>query len=1184
MRIIHLTKCFVAISIAIGCMVAQSLLEAKPLHLHMTEMELERYFGVQTLADVPEYEITEPYLSDSSGDFVSHTLHERFTREIRHLTERHYVMNAFGNKMHLKLKRNTQLVRPGLELETRHENEGTTRTPANLNSYFHGKVASDSSSLVAVGNAKGLTGMIKLARDTLFIHPIPDHLTKHVITKSKAKPHLIYKKSTYPHVCQSDVNFDVLNNTSDHINITRSPSNLHKFLQVELLADENVAVRHKNDTADFLLVLANIVAGMFHDHSVGKIKVNYVVSRLVIITNKELKVSRNATNGERMGKLNEWINKHKPKNKSDPMYMDVTTLIHVGSRGGLALAGGLCSHRVIGNVNGYAGLQTAGIIAHETAHNFGVGHDNGKPCKDGVNIMSTVLPDGKGALKWSSCSKDVLQTVLSGPGSKCLEDPPQISLPTLSDSKLAQKLPGFLFDADTQCKFLYGEDFRQCPHSNFRTCDTLYCSRTWSVCETIFAPPADGTKCGDRHWCIKGNCVDNGLPPTDGGWSEWSDYSPCSQTCGGGVQYRERTCTNPPPDNGGKVCIGLPRGKWRICNSQIECPLPTYRDVQCSKTNPGSLAHYSGDSCVLACIKHGWLVTYHGTVADGSRCNNRPESFDVCIDGKCRAVGCDHVVESGTVKDRCGICDGNGSKCILEKSAYTKYYKRYHHGYDKADTIIVLPTGTANARFKKRRKTYNNLGIKDDSTGKYIIRLPSWSTSIYYKGTRIEYEHNDHKYADSISLAGPTKVPLRVVFVWLYEMNPEGVDFEYYRPLLSNESSQVVPSKWIHSNWSPCSMKCGQGVSTRELSCVRSDDETPASVASCSRALKPSTQQICNNPSCKPEWHLTEWSRCSKTCANGSHYRVVYCRKQINASHFEKLNDSSCDIKAKPNAHRLFQRCNEVQCPAEWRPQSWSKCSATCGGGLMTRKLECIKINELGMTELAHNHLCRYAVQPPTKTVCNDDKPCDPPPEIQVACFVGADKLGEVVGDFTNEIKWENTNEVVKKCANLIHQKGYKLFAMGRNGLCLSANDIRDKYHTSGTEGAYCRSGIGIGNSIFVYSFEPVPKLEPLGCYRDDGNNRTLPDLYANFRNQIRWRQMNLTVNQCARVAHDIGYEYFAIQFYGECFGGRNAGTRYNKYGKSSSCWEFEKESRLGIGSHFSNFVYRIKQDTNVLT
>ena len=42
------------------------------------------------------------------------------------------------------------------------------------------------------------------------------------------------------------------------------------------------------------------------------------------------------------------------------------------------------------------------------------------------------------------------------------------------------------------------------------------------------------------------------------------------------------------------------------------------------------------DSCQLACIKHGRLVSYYGTVANGNRCNNRPESFDVCIDGKCR--------------------------------------------------------------------------------------------------------------------------------------------------------------------------------------------------------------------------------------------------------------------------------------------------------------------------------------------------------------------------------------------------------------------------------------------------------------------------------------------------------------------------------------------------------------------
>ena len=92
------------------------------------------------------------------------------------------------------------------------------------------------------------------------------------------------------------------------------------------------------------------------------------------------------------------------------------------------------------------------------------------------------------------------------------------------------------------------------------------------------------------------------------------------------------------------------------------------------------------------------------------------------------------------------------------------------------------------------------------------------------------------------------------------------------------------------------------------------------------------------------------------------------------------------------------------------------------------------------------------------------------PPEIQVTCFNGADNLQEVLADFTNEIQWDNTNEVVKKCAQLAHSKDYKIFALGQNGLCLSGPDTRHRYYINGVDGAYCKDGVGMGNSMFVYA------------------------------------------------------------------------------------------------------------------
>ncbi|RMX45920.1 hypothetical protein pdam_00011012 [Pocillopora damicornis] len=85
-------------------------------------------------------------------------------------------------------------------------------------------------------------------------------------------------------------------------------------------------------------------------------------------------------------------------------------------------------------------------------------------------------------------------------------------------------------------------------------------------------PPAHGGKsCESRNFtdvrtCLMGACN----LPVDGGFSEWSDWTTCSVSCGNGFQLRHRNCTSPPPAHGGKSCEGKNFTDVRNC-STTEC-------------------------------------------------------------------------------------------------------------------------------------------------------------------------------------------------------------------------------------------------------------------------------------------------------------------------------------------------------------------------------------------------------------------------------------------------------------------------------------------------------------------------------------------------------------------------------------------------------------------------------------
>ncbi len=96
-------------------------------------------------------------------------------------------------------------------------------------------------------------------------------------------------------------------------------------------------------------------------------------------------------------------------------------------------------------------------------------------------------------------------------------------------------------------------------------------------------------------FCLGPDTEEKECPPIEfcavhGNWSQWSEWKTCSKPCGIGITSRSRTCSNPPPRNGGKHCDGMTMDV-RYCNLQ-PCPI-----------NGGWGRFYNWSPCSKSCGK-----------------------------------------------------------------------------------------------------------------------------------------------------------------------------------------------------------------------------------------------------------------------------------------------------------------------------------------------------------------------------------------------------------------------------------------------------------------------------------------------------------------------------------------------------------------------------------------------------
>ncbi|NXU57766.1 ATL2 protein, partial [Turnix velox] len=265
-------------------------------------------------------------------------------------------------------------------------------------------------------------------------------------------------------------------------------------------------------------------------------------------------------------------------------------------------------------------------------------------------------------------------------------------------------------------------------------------------------------------------------------WGEWSSWSTCSRSCGGGVMSRERHCLQQklqmPQGTNTTMCVGQAK-HYQLCQQQ-PCPANTasFKQQQCSSFNakafgkryyhwmplyPDDYTSISNKPCDLQCTTRGGERQLMARAQDGTSCKDRTYQ-GVCINGKCEPVGCDGSLYSPRTMDRCRVCGGDGSTCHRVSGSFRKGISQIGYVF-----ITNIPAGATDILIIERRKTENILALADDSghfffNGNSAIDNPQ---NFRVAGTIFKYRRPSSLNSDGLEYImahGPTNQSLNAMY------------------------------------------------------------------------------------------------------------------------------------------------------------------------------------------------------------------------------------------------------------------------------------------------------------------------------------------------------------------------------------------------------------------------------------